>query len=364
MLEGHNDEILGLGVAAAGESLLSVSRDRTVNVWRSKLPVTPRLATIDDVDVRLWTLAVSADGRALFAGGRDGLLAAWSVQTGQRIATFEGFEGTIDAVTLTSDGEHIACCGWREEKIVIFNTLSAKQTIEIEVGAKVRCVCFSPDDRYLVAGTEEGAFTVWDWNTGDEVRSIKNNSLPVYDLAFSPNGAQLAVGRGEWREPTPGDVTFWNSEGWSETHKRNKHTRAVRAVAFDPLGTRAASAGEDGLVILWHPETHVALAQLRNSSGARPLAFSPDGTHLAVGLHDGTINLWNIAQEDVVQRFQSEDDVFGLSYSRDGSVLFSVSGEERIEIWPVAAAASTAEQISHWPSNKQPNAEHEVGPSP
>ena len=364
VLEAHDDEVVGLGVSAVGESLLSVSRDRTVRQWRAKLPLTPRLATIDDAGVRLWTMAVSPDGAVLYAAGRDGLLAAWSVETGGRVMTYEGFDGTIDAVSLTSDGMWIACCSWREETISVFDAQSGDETKEIETGAKVRCVRFSPDDRHLVSGSDNGSFTVWNWRTGEEIRTLSNSSLPVYDASFSPDGTQLAVARGEWREPKPGDVTFWNTDGWSEIHKRTEHTRAVRTVTFDRRGTQAASAGEDGTVILWHSETHVPVARLQNSAGVRPVAFSPDGTRLAVGLHDGTINVWDVAETEVIQRFQTEDDVFGVTFSKDGTVLFSVSGEERIEIWPVEGATSTAEQISRWTGNHEQNGDDQHRRSP
>jgi WD40 repeat protein len=80
-------------------------------------------------------------------------------------------------------------------------------------------------------------------------------------------------------------------------------------VTFNADGSRLASTGEDGLVVVWNAETLVPLARLRNIGGARPLAFAPDGVRLAVGLHDGTIHVWDSAQGEIVQRFRAEDDV-------------------------------------------------------
>ena len=350
LLDGHGDEINGLAFLPGSDELLTVSFDRTVNLWKPKLPVTPLLATIDDVDVRLWSVSVAPDDAMLFAGGRNSLLAAWDLTTGRRSMQFDGFDGTIDAIALTENGSHIACCGWRTENIVIFDTQTGAVAADLTAASNIRCVRFSPDGQWLVAGGEDGTLIVWPWRTGDESRTIPTGALPVYDTNFSPDGTQLVTCTGKWRNPEPGDVTFWSTASWSELRSATEHSRAVRSVMFNSDGTRVASAGEDGLVILWHARTHVPLARLQNGTGARPVAFSPDGTHLAVGLHDGTINVWETDRGDVVQRFQTEDDVFAVSYSRDGSVLFSVSGEERVESWPTnlvpGDGMSTAERIA------------------
>lgn len=351
-LDGHEDEICGLSFRSGATALVTASRDRTVNVWRSKLPVTPRLATIDDVDVRMWSLAIAPDHDTLLAGGRDSFLAGWDLESGRQTMRYEGFDGTVDSVAVTADGTHIACCGWREENVAVFDARTGEKTADMGVGVKVRCVQFSPDGEWLVAGGEDGALRIWRWRTGGEPQVVPTGALAVYDVAFSPDGRQLVTCSGNWRTPDPGDVTFWNTDAWSEVVRQGGHAKAVRSVTFNSDGTRVASAGENGLVILWHAETHVPLARLQNGAGVRPVAFSPDGTRLAVGLHDGTINVWDSDRGEVVQRFQTEDDVFGVAYSRDGSVLFSVSGEKRVEIWPTGddttGTDTTAAQIAGW----------------
>lgn len=360
VLDVDDDEIIRLAFLPDAAALLSVGRDRTVHFWRSKLPLSPRLATVDGGDVRLWSVAVSPAGRFLFAGGWHRYLASWDLETGQGVRQFDGFDGTIDAVALTSDGSHIACCGWKEKTVAIFDTATGEKSAEFATDSTVRCVRFSPDDRTLVAGCEDGSLRFWEWRTSAEPLTIQAAATSVYDVAFSPDGSQLVTCSGDWRKKEPGDVTFWRHDGevWAEARKLGEHTQAVRSVVFNHDGSRAASAGEDGWVIVWNAATYVPLARLHNADGVRPIAFSPDGNRVAVGVHDGTINVWDIDRKEIVQRFQSEDDVFGISYSEDGTVLFSVSGESRIEIWPMTAETSTADRIRHW------NTSPDKGPPP
>jgi WD40 repeat protein len=88
--------------------------------------------------------------------------------------------------------------------------------------------------------------------------------------------------------------------------------------------------------------------RLNNAAGARPLAWSPDGARLAAGLHDGAIHVWDVPSGELVRRLRSEDHVFGLAFAGDGSVLFSVSGQPRVEVWPVVESSSTIDQIRGW----------------
>jgi WD40 repeat protein len=321
-------------------------------MWRSKRPFSPRLAALDNGDVRLWALAVAPGDAAVYTGGRPGYLAAWDLETGQRTRVFEGFEGTIDAVALTSEGAHIACCGWKEQNVVVFDTRTGEKTADFQTATNVRCVRFSPDDHWLAAGGEDGVVRLWEWRSGGDPKSVPPGSQAVYDIAFSPDGRQLVTCGGDWRTKEPGHVTFWKrgeaAGSWSEARRQTEHTQAVRAVTFSRDGSRLSSAGEDGSVIVWDAEQHVPVTRLQNATGMRPLAFSAEGDRLAVGLHDGTINVWDIESHEIVQRFQGADDIFALSYSRDGSALFSASGEHNIEIWPAAETTSTAERIRAW----------------
>ena len=351
VLGGHEDEIAAVAFLAGGESVLTVGVDRTVNTWRSKLPLTAGVGAIEDVDARLWALAVSPEG-TLFAGGRRSFLASWDLETGRRLMASDSFDGTIDALALTADGGYLACCGWKHETVVVVDATTGEAAARFEAGVRVRCVRFSPDGQTLVAGCEDGALRIWSWRTDDGPRTVPTGSLAVYDVAFSPDGSQLVSCSGDWRNPEPGEVVCWNTGDWSELRRLAGHSHAVRSLAFSGDGRLVASAAEDGRVIVTNAETYVTVAEYQNAEGTRPIAMSPDGTHLAVGLHDGTINVWDTERGEVVQRFQSEDDVFGVSYSSDGTVIFSVSGEERVEAWPAMGIpveeSAMVETIRQW----------------
>ena len=351
-LDGHSDEICAIRFAPDTQSIITVGLDRVVNVWRSKLPATPRLATIEAAGARLWSLAAAPDGKRIYASGRKGLLQAWNLGSGAIEAKFDGFPGTLDAICLSPDGSLVAGCGWKEKVVHIWDTSSGIERAKIELDARVRCVRFAPNAPLLVAGCEDGAFRIWSYDGKPDEKPVAHSAgpLPVSDVCFSPDGSLMATASGDWQKQEPGTVGVWRFGTWSKVREMREHSLAVRSVAFSPDGSRLASAGEDNLLVISDASSGAVQARLQNGAPIRPIAFSPDGNSVAAALRDGTIYVWDLARGEVVRRLVAEDDVFAIGFSSDGSALFSVSGEERIEIWPVgeAVSGSVAEQIRAW----------------
>ncbi|MFO1094293.1 MAG: WD40 repeat domain-containing protein [Planctomycetaceae bacterium] len=346
--DNHQDEIAAVGFHQDAQALVTISRDRAVNLWKAKLPPTPRLARIDNPDGNLWAVAVAPDLSAVYAAGKKGFCGAWDLQTGKSARRCEGFKGTTDAIDLSPDGKHLAVCGWREQNTVIFDTQTGQKLAERTAEGKLRCVRFSPDGQLLAAGRDDGKVQTWNWQTDDGPRTASVSEQAVYDLAFSRDGARLAASGGDWRKPEPGFLKLLSVHDLAVTGELREHQHAVRGVMFHPDGKQLASTDEAGLVVIWNADTLLPVTRWKNAVGARPVAFAPDGTQLAVGLHDGSIQVWDSRSGELTHRFRSEDDVFALSFSSDGAVLFSASGKTGVEIWPLAAASSTIERIRGW----------------
>jgi WD40 repeat protein len=124
-----------------------------------------------------------------------------------------------------------------------------------------------------------------------------------------------------------------------------KHTEPVADVAFAPDGKSVASAGTDGVVLIWDVFTGMARTQPGKSEAVFSVAYSPDGKTLAS-------ETWNDQRPDDQQSIiEFRDSVSGkllaavyehswqgdaLRYSPDGSLLVLAGNE--VMVWDVAAA--------------------------
>ena len=99
----------------------------------------------------------------------------------------------------------------------------------------------------------------------------------VRDIAYSPDGARLAVG---------GSLGIWiyDSGRGEALALLTGHTGWINSVAFSPDGNTLASGSGDQTVRLWDVSTGTLLNTLTgHTNDVESVAFSPDGNTLASG---------------------------------------------------------------------------------
>jgi eukaryotic-like serine/threonine-protein kinase len=208
----------------------------------------------------------------------------------------------------------------------------------------VRSLAFSPDGRWLVAGTRSGGLCVWDTRRpGPTPVTRPAHRGPVRGLAFAPDGALLVSCSAD------GGLKVWDTTSWRPAGPGHALGGELAAVCFSPDGSRLACAGANGLRLLDAGRLRAAggrlplLEQVAGNYGA--VCFSPDGRALAASGGRGAF-LFRLGAGGA-RRFASfqgpgleeahEDQVEQLAFSPDGSLLASgCGGDGRVKLWEVA----------------------------
>jgi WD40 repeat protein len=139
---------------------------------------------------------------------------------------------------------------------------------------------------------QDGAFALWDAQSGIERSRVRPGRGAAEHVAFSPDGKWLACASGR-------TVSLWSYAGepthaLERAHEFEPAPGSVAALAWDKPGRDLAAATNGGLIIHRIEPPRFASRSLRWDAPALTAAFSPNGKLIACGTQDGTVHFWNL----------------------------------------------------------------------
>ena len=206
-------------------------------------------------------------------------------------------------------------------------------------------VVYSPDGTRLAVA---GGFGIWvyDARTGEETALFPGQEIAT-SVAFSPDGATLAVGR------LDGTIRLWDP-ATGQTNSELTANGRVLTVTF--LGdTVLASGGSDGVIRLWDPVTGRLRGTMEGHDGpVLTLSHAEGGRTLASGGADATVRLWDVVAGLLNTTFEGhERAVPSVSLSPNGRTVASGSDDGTVRLWDAGSGepvATLEEGAGWWPS--------------
>ena len=188
VLEGHTAPIAALAASPDGATLASASWDHTVRLW----PLAggaPRV--LDEHTQNVNGLAFAADGRTLISVSYDQSVRIWPL-SGSQTPTVVAMPTPLNAVAVGSDGE-IAVGG--ADGRVYFLTAGGVRAGEVVAGPRpVISIAISPEGAQVAAASIGGSVAVIDRKARSLARTLVGPGLPVWSVAFLPDGRTLLTG--------------------------------------------------------------------------------------------------------------------------------------------------------------------------
>jgi WD40 repeat protein len=220
-------------------------------------------------------------------------------------------------------------------------------------------LAFSPDGQKLAFTGTDGRARIWNISRGRSGVRLIRDVAGVRSLAFSPNGATLAVGTGDGptfvdvarRAPLVNPIEISGQDPFEDA-----------AFAFSPSGQAVASAAADGTIRVWDLERRVPFQQLtvrRTDPGsgvtvtAYDLAFTASGRSIVVNGDDGVV-VWDLAESPPSARHLFGSSMLGghMAVSPDGRTLALTGDDARTQLWDlvhdetIAVLPTDAESLS------------------
>lgn len=214
---GHQGVINDVVVSHTG-TVASAGFDRTVKLWDPQSG--QKLSELPHSDMVL-SVAFSQDGNYLYSGGREGLLRQWEWTSEREVKVFnrpdpEVYDATelvreeVNAISLSPDGKRILT--GTNGGIHLWDIQSNSQIQKLADGENIESVAFSPDSRWVFAGTESnGVVRIWETESGREVDEL---SVALRDSRLRGHGVSSIAVSGDGGIVISGDETgailLWN----------------------------------------------------------------------------------------------------------------------------------------------------------
>jgi WD40 repeat protein len=365
---GHAERVQSLAYDATGNLVATAGNEGVVKVWNAHtgaqvLSLSPGV-TMDAVAIR--------DDGVLVTVSESAEVMTWNIVDGSQLAVYTlEFDSFVDA---SIDGEFAVGVG--TNGVQVMDTRTGETTM-LHGARDIRSVAVGAGGT-IAAGSTDGSVAVWA-NRNSIAKVVHPLSVPVVELAVSPDGQRIAAHSGEPNE----DVALWNVvsdhsfgrtirggvndvsdlefsrdgslivvAGERELWVRDADTGAVKAelgvgnvylsaAEFSPDGTRVAVGTSERVSQIFEIASRSPIHTLgaAGDSGLS-LALAPDGEGLAVG--GKTIALWSPEHDPPVRILEGHPNwIYGLTFSADGTQLMSGGEDGKVFWWDVATGKRT-----------------------
>jgi WD40 repeat protein len=280
----HYNQIYDFAYSPDGTQIASATFDRYLALWDAK---TGRKVFKKDVG-GAYCVDFSSDGKKLLFASNDGALKLMDIATQQNVLVLH-LAGRVRAADLSPDDKFIATLS-REETLELWQRKGSDAIRVWKLDGAFLGAKFAPSGTWLAAWNAAEVYRV-ETASGKIKATLARHEVEVEDVDISHDGALLASS-GE-----DGAFAVWDAEsGALQWRVEHAHRRAVHSIVdcvrFSPDGSTLTTAGTDSILRFWDVATHKQLRAWDDAT-ARQHRWSPSGTHIALVPAGQAVNIRN-----------------------------------------------------------------------
>lgn len=326
-LEGHPQNVYSTAFSRDGRTLAAGGFEGTIQLWdvESRRP----LRALAGHGTFVSALAFSPDGRSLLSGALDGSLRVWELGDGGRVKELPARAGGVtDAVFV---GERALTAG-QDGRLHVWRTdpWELERSTELASGTESRWFAFAPGGRRVAGLTAVGLLSA----DTDGARPPRTSPGVEGTLCRpTPDGRYVIVGAG------PRKVRIVDAARGTAAAELVHHVAEITSIAVHPTGRLFATTGQERHVKIWgrvtggmasvRPRGFLGVRLQQDAAGAVYLAEVIPGTAAAAaGLAQGDV-LRRVGGKPVANPTEATDQIGSFQENDELDLVFDRQGGER-----------------------------------
>ncbi|MGE0759382.1 MAG: WD40 repeat domain-containing protein [Pirellulaceae bacterium] len=316
----HGDEVWAVAFFPDGERIASASRDRTVCIRR--ISASPETTSSAGHTQAVVGACFTPAGRHVISWSRDGAIGVWNAANGKREQILQHAHEVTDVVLSRRQAQ--LASGTLDGTLHLWDWDLGGEIRHVRNGRNaVSRVAISPNERFVACGAkvprgEKSSVTVW--RTSDFAQPLWTAPVlgdDVRCLSFSPNGRYVVAGAFF--------VHIWEAATGAQKQSFTLSRHGLCCMSFSSRGDRVAFGTEDGKIVVCDFKEFALLTTLSgHTREVDSVAFAPDRRHLISSSRDGTIRVWDVALGDCLEVIDGRSDAQSLASSDDSRSLCAV----------------------------------------
>jgi WD40 repeat protein/serine/threonine protein kinase len=287
-IPAHRGTIAGLAYLDDAEQIVTTGADATIKLWTLSSGGLVRTIELDDGPAS----AMSVRGRRAITVHQNGTAAVWDLERGEKIAALKRGPAETLAATFLTATDRVAV-GDRDGTVTFWDLKNSSAPVQMFEGHEgpVQAIAVTSSGEMVASGGADRVIRLWDAVALSHARTYRGHQTGVTALAFSGDGRMLASAA------VDGRIRIWLTQSSRTYRTLRGHQARVSAVAFAPSAGSPllASASQDGTVRVWDVRRWRTVKTFTPHAGeVRSLSFSPDGRRLASAGTDGVVRIWDM----------------------------------------------------------------------
>ncbi len=333
-----------VAVTQEGHLGISASQDGTLRVLNTG-HIDSEIINFD-IDV-LNAMAVDSEGKYLLLNNvtrndyHQPVL--WDISERKIVRIYHGFDENVSpgAVAFSPDNRYVAVAGSTIQNgtpvVMMWERESGVQHCNFkDFSENGRALKFSPDSKYLLAGSQvlngtDGKLILYETQTCNKIRTF-DTMEEVSSVRINADGSLALTG-----SSMLGRAILWDMATGKEIMRYSvPPNRTILSVVFGPGETTVLGSGI-GELYLWDLKTGSLLRRFIGSPSIPwSIDLSSDGKYVISGGMTGDVILWDFATGRKVNQENMNSTVFSVAFSPDSRDAYAVSKNGRLLIWHIA----------------------------